>query len=181
MKKRMTALVTALLVTMLCLPFYLFTTGTVVNAFYYKNDDLGRFGPNEEYVIVPMNARNSALTFDTPAEGSKSTTFSLKTKDEYYTNQIWVVRKVGDYYAFECKGTGMVVGIPGGKAVENTALQVHKAQEWSWAFRAARQLKTLHFRCMNITRQMHCTGGWKRWRTAPISFTVSSMIIFAGI
>ena len=129
MKKRMTALVTALLVTMLCLPFYLFTTGTVVNAFYYKNDDLGRFGPNEEYVIVPMNARNSALTFDTPAEGSKSTTFSLKTKDEYYTNQIWVVRKVGDYYAFECKGTGMVVGIPGGKAVENTALQVHEYNE----------------------------------------------------
>lgn len=129
MKKQMTALVTALLVTMLCLPFYLFTTGTVVNAFYYKNDDLGRFGPNEEYVIVPMNARNSALTFDTPAEGSKSTTFSLKTKDEYYTNQIWVVRKVGDYYAFECKGTGMVVGIPGGKAVENTALQAHEYNE----------------------------------------------------
>ena len=128
-KKRITALVTALLVTMLCLPFYLFTPGNVVNAFYYKNDDLGRFGPNEEYVIVPMNAQNSALTFDTPAEGSKSTKFCLNKKDEYHTNQIWVVRKVGDYYAFECKGTGKVVDITGGTAKKEERLQAYDYSE----------------------------------------------------
>ena len=134
MKKRITAIVTALLVTMLCLPFYLFTTGTVVSAFYYKNDDLGRFGPNEEYIIVPMNARNSALTFETPAEGSSSAKFSLKAKDEYYTNQVWIVRKVKDYYVFECKGSGKVIDIPGGTAQKNKALQVYDYNESNTQF-----------------------------------------------
>ena len=129
MKKRITALLMVLAVTLLGLPFSALNTGIVANAFFYKNDDLGRFGPNEEYIIVPMNAQNSALTFDTPAEGSKSTAFSLNTKDEYYTNQVWVVRKVGDYYAFECKGSGKVVNVPGSQAKKDAVLQAYDYNE----------------------------------------------------
>lgn len=129
MKKRITALLTALLVTLFCLPFSLFATGTVVDAFYYRNDDLGHFGPNQKYVIVPCNAENSALTFDTPAEDSKSTKFYLNKKDEYYTNQVWIVRKVDNYYVFECKDNGKVIDVPGGIAQKDKALQAYDYNE----------------------------------------------------
>lgn len=90
--------------------------------------------PTRSNIIVPCHAENSAITFDTPAENSESTKIYLNKKDESYTNQVWVVRKVGEYYAFECKGTGKVVDVPDGKANKNTALQAYNYNETNAQF-----------------------------------------------
>ena len=56
MKKRITAL--------LGLPFSALNTGIVANASFYKNDDLGRFDPNEEYLIVPQKSYTVRAVFN---------------------------------------------------------------------------------------------------------------------
>lgn len=48
-------------------------------------------------------------------------------------------------------------------------------------FREALHKRTKHCRRMIITKAMHSIGGLKAWTMVPISFTASSMMIFAGI
>ena len=122
MKKRITALVTALFVTLFCLPLYVFTSGTVVQAAgvsdLYEADDLQRYGTDEEYAIVPCNAGGSCVDLN----GSNATSLQLYEL-HCKVNQIWKIGKVGDYYYFKSKWNGKAIDVPYGSASSGVQLQ----------------------------------------------------------
>ncbi|MBQ2468904.1 MAG: hypothetical protein II503_04390, partial [Clostridia bacterium] len=91
MKKRIFALFTALILTLLCLPFTVFAeddgkaTQNAAEA-AYELDDFARWGVGEEYAIVPCNAGGSCVD----EGGAKLHIWRAHRKN----NQIWTLVKV---------------------------------------------------------------------------------------
>ena len=122
MKKRITALVTALFVTLFCLPLTVFTSETVAfaaqSADLYEADDFARYGTDEEYAIVPCNAGRSCVDLN-GSNGTSLQLYSLHCK----VNQIWTLGKVGNYYYFKSKWNGKAIDVPDGNAYSGHQLQ----------------------------------------------------------
>lgn len=122
MKKRMTALFIALILTLFCLPLHVFAAQTSGSAFSLdgidavdESDDFARYGTSEEYAIVPCCAGGSAVD---SGNGEELHLWRTHLK----TNQIWTVGKVGDYYYIKSKSSGKVVDVPASKAELRTEL-----------------------------------------------------------
>lgn len=127
MKKRMTALLAALILTLFCLPLHIFAAQTSDNVLSLDGidavdeaDDLERYGLDEEYAIVPCNAGGSAV--DLSSNGKDIHLWKTHRK----TNQVWTVGKVGDYYYIKNKSNGNVVDIPYANTESGKGLQCWK-------------------------------------------------------
>lgn len=127
MKKRMTALFIALILTLFCLPLNVFAAQTSGSALSLDGtdaadeaDDFARYGIGEEYSIVPCNAGCSAV--DLSSNGKDIHLWKTHRK----TNQVWTVGKVGDYYYIKNKSNGNVVDIPYANTESGKGLQCWK-------------------------------------------------------
>ena len=127
MKKRMTALFAALILTLFCLPLNVFAAQTSGSALSLDGtdaadeaDDFARYGIGEEYSIVPCNAGCSAV--DLSSNGKDIHLWKTHRK----TNQVWTVGKVGDYYYIKNKSNGNVVDIPYANTESGKGLQCWK-------------------------------------------------------
>lgn len=137
MKKRIIALLAALILTLFCLPLNVFAeenSGSAVsldnNSAADASDDLARYGLDEEYSIVPCHAGCSAVDLN----GSNGKDIMIY-KAHRKTNQRWKLKKVGDYYAFVSVWNDKVIDIPNADAVSGKELQGYRyngtdAQLW---------------------------------------------------
>ena len=122
LKKRITALLIALLIVLLSLPLSVYAAEipditSAANDVSYETDDLERYGLDEEYSIIPCNAGGSAV--DLSGDGKDIHLWKTHRKN----NQIWTLGKVGDYYYIKNKSNGKVVDVPGGAASSAKQLQ----------------------------------------------------------
>ena len=111
MKKRILALFTALILTLLSLPLPVPVSaaggsGQAAAGAYNEADDFARYGIGEEYAIVPCCAGASCIDLN----GTNGSTIMLY-RSHRKVNQIWTVGKVGDYYYFKCKWNGKVIDV----------------------------------------------------------------------
>ena len=125
MKKRMTALFAALILTLFCLPLHVFAAQASGNALSLDSvdgaseaDDFVRYGLDEEYAIVPCNAGGSAVDYN----GSNGKDIMLY-RAHRKTNQRWRLKKVGDYYAFVSVSNGKAIDVPSGSTSSGKQLQ----------------------------------------------------------
>ena len=80
-------------------------------------NDLERYGTDEEYSIVPCCAGGARVDMSTASDRSIQL-----YKTTLGTNQQWTLGKVGDYYYIQSKYDGKVVEVPGGNAVSGVVL-----------------------------------------------------------
>ena len=74
-------------------------------------NDLERYGTEEEYSIVPCCAGGARIDMSTASDRSIQL-----YKTTLGTNQTWILGKVGDDYYIKSKYDGKVVEVPGGNA-----------------------------------------------------------------
>ena len=79
-------------------------------------NDLERYGTDEEYSIVPCCAGGASIDRDV------STNRVQIYKTHRRNNQLWTLGKVGDYYYIKSKYDGKVVEVPGGNAASGVVL-----------------------------------------------------------
>ncbi|WP_407386034.1 RICIN domain-containing protein [Ruminococcus sp.] len=137
MKKRIIALLSAMILTLFCLPLHAFAaeaSGNTIslddNNAVNESDDLARYGIDEEYAIVPCNAGCSAVDLN----GSNARDIIIY-KANRKVNQLWKLKKVGDYYAFVSVWNGKAIDVPGANAATHQELQGYEyngtnAQLW---------------------------------------------------
>lgn len=80
-------------------------------------NDLERYGTDEEYSIVPCCAGGARVDMSTASDRSIQL-----YKTTLGTNQTWTLGKVGDYYYIKSKYDGKVVEVPGGNAASGAVL-----------------------------------------------------------
>jgi predicted outer membrane repeat protein len=80
-------------------------------------NDLERYGTEEEYSIVPCCAGGARIDMSTASDRSVQL-----YKTTLGTNQTWTLGKVGDYYYIKSKYDGKVVEVPGGNAASGAVL-----------------------------------------------------------
>ena len=128
MKKRMTALLAALILMLFCLPLHIFAAQTSdavlsldgVDA-VDESDDFARYGTNEEYAIVPCSAGSSCVDLDNIG-GKKLQLWNSDLRD----NKVWTFTKVGDYYYIKSRWKGKVVDVPNSNATQGNELQCYE-------------------------------------------------------
>ena len=118
MKKRIIALVTAILLTIFCLPLSAVTVSAEPEAPADKPEITTE--KSTEYYIVPCHAEDTAL--DLKAENLKDIQIYKSNDSE---NQIWTLSKVDEYYVISSKKTGGVIEVSGGNATLGQALEVN--------------------------------------------------------
>ena len=125
MKKRIIALMTALILVMSCMPLPVFaaekadTSASDTAAVYEADDgadDFARYGTDGEYAIVPCHAGSSSM------DSGNGSEFKI-WRTHRMNNQRWIIGKVGDYYYFKTKAGGKVVDVPHSKAANDQTLQ----------------------------------------------------------
>lgn len=80
-------------------------------------NDLERYGTEEEYSIVPCCAGGARVDMSTASDRSIQL-----YRTTLGTNQTWILGKVGDYYYIKSKYDGKVVEVPGGNAYSGLVL-----------------------------------------------------------